>query len=153
MAAALAAGTNGALILATPLTAWQFVFSYSIKPGTHCLQFKTFRLQHVEIVNNPPISKQNWLAILLRSAELTAIPVDVSLSPVLPSSPPVTNYCSANSGPRNWRRPFNKLKTQRRHTYILTVTVRVCLPTYMKSVERVDFLDGVVVNRFYTNIL
>jgi len=40
-----------------------------------------------------------------RRAELTAIPIDTSLSHVLDKRLPVTNYCLANSGQRSWRHP------------------------------------------------
>ena len=59
-----------------------------------CLQFERFCLQHIQMVNKmSSFSKQNWLAIITKWAELTAMPFDVLLSRRLP----VTNYCSANS--------------------------------------------------------
>jgi len=43
------------------------------------------------------------MGIMLRQAELTAIPFDVLLSHILDSRLPITNYCSANSGQRSFK--------------------------------------------------
>jgi len=46
------------------------------------------------------------MAKMLRQAELTTKPLDVSVSHVPDSRFPVTNYCMANSGQRSWHPPL-----------------------------------------------
>ena len=43
----------------------------------HCSQFERFHLQHFQMVKKHPVSKQNRLAIILRHAGLTTIPIHV----------------------------------------------------------------------------
>ena len=42
-----------------------------------CSQFEIFCLQHIQMADKTSSSKQNLLAIMLRRAEFSAIPIDI----------------------------------------------------------------------------
>ena len=84
------------------------MFSYFVKLGT---MFAIGKIPPTTRSNGKQnkVSKQNCLAIMRMGADLTAFLFGVSLSLVLASRLPFTNYCWVISRHRNWYLPF---KTQ-----------------------------------------